>query len=158
MLPLVEFERLDQRDGAARPIDPETDGQEPLMIVPGDDFRTHEVEPAGLSLGDQEPHSVGRERNVVVTEEVVARSLDHLQYLVGRGPEPDDRVVAADEGRRHDGRDPGRDGFERPVVEHEDREVWMVLRCEGGECVFEPGSGVAGDDDRDDVQHWANPG
>ena len=158
MLPLVQLERLDQRDAAARPVDPETDRHQPLMIVPGDDFRTQEVEPAGLGFGDQEPHRVGRERNVVMTEEVVARSLDHLQDLVGRGPEPDDVVVAADEGRRHDGRDPCRHGFERPVVEHEDRKVRMVLRGQRGERVLEPGSGVAGDDDRDDVQHGANPG
>ncbi len=106
------------------------------------------VGPEGLL--QHQPHGVRGEDHVVMAQEVMRGTLHELEGLVGRcgvtaigGQAPHERVG-------QDARHACGGVFGAVGVDHQDREIRVVLRCERLERLFQPGPRVTRDDYGDD--------
>ena len=99
-------------------------------------------------LLDHRPHRAGCRDDVVVAEQQIARALDRLEHLVGRGGESAAPAHPSHEGTGCDLGDPRRRVVGAPGVDHQDRELRVLLVGQRPEARLEPPSGVARDHHR----------
>ena len=149
VLPVIDLVGVHTIDDRAALVDGHPDVDQPLGVVPAHDLRRDDPGVRPERLLDQEVDRVGQERDVVVAEEVVGGAVDHRADLVDRGPEASVLVEAAHvRGRQHRGH-PGGEVAGAGRVEHEHRELPVILGGERGQGLFEPRARIVGDDDGD---------
>ena len=148
VLAVVDLGALDPVDDRPGLVGVHPDVQQDERVVPAHHLRGHDPGVGPERLLDHEPHCVGVGRAVVVADQVERRPLDDAQHLVGGDPEGEWLIEPADEGvREHPGDPRGR--VPLPARgHHEHGQLGIVLRGQGPEGVFQPRSGVPGDDHR----------
>ncbi len=149
VLTLVDLAAFDAVYDRAALVDLHADVQKPVGPVPFDELRAYDSGVGPVGLFNHVPERTGVRRDVVVREHQEVGALDHRDGRVGRRTEPDVRVEPAHERIRESCRHPrGRVGL-ASGVEHQHRDLGIVLSCNGLECGLEPGSGVVRHDDDD---------
>ena len=149
VLALVELAPFGDGRGRTELVDVETDLQEPRRVMPVDELRTDDAGVEAHRLFHQHLHGVGIEGDIVVTQEVERRALDHAEHRVGRRAVPVVRRQPPDEGLRQDPPDPRAGILGAGGVDHEHGEAGIALRRQPGERLVEPAPGVVGDHHRD---------
>ena len=150
VLALIEVIEFDKGHGEARSIDGIAKGEEPLMVLPRDEFRRGNG-CASLCCGrGEEADGIRGECDVVVAEQVVRGALDHLRHDVGGCAIPDGGIEATNVCARRNERDALENGLGRSIVDDEDRKCRVILGDERREGVVECRARVAGDHDGDD--------
>ncbi len=150
---LVDFLGLDARERHAVVVDGHADLEQDFGVLAVDEFGADDAGVRAVRLFDEEPDRVGIGGHVVVAEEQEGRTFDRSERVVGRGREseaPARRLGAPpNECTGHGGRDPRRRIVGRTVVDDEDGQGRIVLGRERVERLFQPGSGIVGDDHGD---------
>ena len=131
-------------DGVAGVVDALAHLQEPPWVVPGDQLRAHDGGVRAERLLDQQSDDVGLGGDVVVADQVEGGSLDDFEDLVGGGPEAGVVLEPAHEGAGRGPRHAGLDLLGAGRVDHQDRQVRVVLGGEGRHRLLEPRPGVVG--------------
>ncbi len=147
VLALVQFTLFDQGVHYAHPVGPHADGQQTVGRVPKDELRAGEPGVAPVSLFEQQTDGVGDRSNVVVTNQDVGRTLDHLHALVsglgkaGAGGYPGQVGVGQAGGHAFG-------NFAVVVADshHQDRKLGVVLVRQGPQRFLQPGSRPTGHD------------
>ncbi len=154
VLAMVDLTLEDPVDDGAGLVATHADVEQDARVVPVDELRRDDPGVGAERLLDQLVDGVAVQGHVVVAQQVEGGALDHAQRLVGGGGVAGAPGEMADEGV---GEDPAHPlGDLRAVlarVEDQDRQLLVVLRRQGGERLFEPGSGVGRDHDGDHRRH-----
>jgi len=148
VLTLVQLARFDERVDDTQPVCTQADRCQPVRGVPHDELRAGQACIASVSLLQEEPDGVGLEHHVVVADQDVSDLLDHFEPFVDR--------VGKSGPLWHPGKvrlrgyrcDPVRDRVVSTDVDHEHRQVCIVLRRERNQCLVQPRRGTAGHDHR----------
>ena len=127
VLLLVELAPLDEGDLHAGLVDPHPDREQAARVVPFHELRAEDAGVGPVGLLDEEPDRRRLERDVVVHEAEEAGALDEVERLVGGGSVPGVVVESADVGVGKLGGDPPRNHLVAPGVDHEHRDVGVVL-------------------------------
>ena len=125
--------------------------QQAALVGPLHDLGADDAGVGAVGLLDQQAHGVRRQAHVVVAEQVEGGALHRDEDLVGGGGEAGVGVEPAEVGLGQHGRDPvpqacriGAGG-----VDHEHRDVRVVLGRDARERLLEPPTGVVRDDGDD---------
>ena len=146
VLRLVELARLGQRGREAVRVDGVADRPQFVVTVPVDELRTDDARIGTERLGDQRGQCTVAQSDIVVEDQVEGRALDRDEYLVGRGGETTVGVESLDEGGGQDICDALGRILSARVVDHEHREILVVLIRERLEGFLEPVTRIRGDD------------
>ena len=146
VLLLVQLARLDQVAPGPDLVRRQADREQPVRVVP-----LHVLGAGHPGVGEEGllhegPHRIRGQSHVVVAEEVVGSPLHHLQHLVGGPSEAGALLQPAHERPGHHGGHCGRRVVPAAGVDHQDRQVGVVLGGEGRQRFGEPRAGVAGHD------------
>ena len=150
VLLLIELTPLDQPGGHTRLVDAQADRQEMIGPLPLDELGRHHPGVAAEGLLEQDPGDVRGQTDIVMAEQVVGGPLHDRQGFVGGPGEAHPAREPVDVGARQDGRHPGGGVFGAGGVDHQNREVRVVLGSEAGEGLLQPRTRITGDDDRHD--------
>ncbi len=155
VLLLIGLTRVDDRVDLTEAIEAEADVLQHLRVVPFGQFGSDHAGVRSEQLGNQQPHHVGGQGDVVVADEkepVVA--VDQSEHIVHGGAE----TWVADDGANEGGRDDPTDTSSQRIVlvvvgvRHEEQcsQVGVVLRGQRVEGLVEPVAGFMHDHDGDD--------
>ncbi len=121
-----------------------------LGVVPADHLGRHHPGVGPERLFDQQVDGVREQGDVVVAQQVVGRPVDHGAHLVDGGAEATVLLEPTHVGGGEDGGHPRGYVLGTGRIQHQDRELRIVLRGQRGQRLFEPRTGIVGDDDGDD--------
>jgi hypothetical protein len=118
-------------------------------VVPDDELRRDDARVRAVRLLDQEPDRVRLGSGIVVEEDVMRRTLDHAQDVVGGRGKPPIGVQPAHVRRREDGGNPAGRVLGARRVDDQDREVGVVGVPHRSKGFLQPRPGIVGNNDDD---------
>ena len=127
VLLLVELTPLDEGDLHARLVHPHPDREQAAGVVPFHELRAEDAGVGPVRLLHEEADGRRLEGDVVVHEAEEAGALDEVEGLVGGGSVPGVVVEPADVGVGELGGDPPRNHLVAAGVDHEHRDIGVVL-------------------------------
>ena len=147
VLLLVELAALDEGHGVARVVDALADLEEPVRGRPSGPAWARRWR----RWSGRPPRRGAARRpgggHVVVAHEVEGRPVDDVEHVVGGRPEAGVGLDPAHEGPRRGSGHPGLHLVGAGGVDHQDRQVRVVLVGQGSDGLLEPVPGVVRDDD-----------
>ena len=148
VLGLIQFAVVDQLARRTEAIDGKTDREEAVAFESVAQLRTHDPRVRPERLGHELGHRIRLQNHIVVTDQQERRPLYRAGRLVHGGGEPMVLGEPLHERERGHVRDPfGGIGL-AGVVDHQDRELRVVLGLQRRERFGEPVPRVLGDHDR----------
>ncbi len=150
VLLLVELAPVDQRGARPGLVDRQPHTQQPVFVVPVDQFGGHDAGVGPERLLDHDAEGVGLGGDVVVAEDQERRPLDGVEHVVGRRRKPGrapPAIGTAQEGVGQHGRNARTGVFAAGAVDDQDRLVRVVLGAHRPQGLFEPLTGLIGHDD-----------
>ena len=150
VLLLVELAPVDQRHLAPELVDRLAHLEQPPRVVPAHELGPDDRGIRPKCLLDHDPHDPGLERDVVVAEEEERGAVDDVEHLVGGRAEALVDLEPADERAGHHSGDTRRRVDRAGGVDHQDREVRVVLGAQGEHRLVEPATRITGDDNGND--------
>ena len=148
VLVLVELTPLDQILDHTHLVSRGAHREQPVRLVPPDVLRGHDPRVGTVGLLDQVPDGIRRQHHVVMTEEQMGCPVHVPEHLVGRPAETDPTSETHHVGAREHGRHPGRRVRLAGRIDHEHRQIGVVLVRQGTQPLLQPGPGITGYDDR----------
>ena len=146
VLLLVELAGLDQRHGVPRAVDALAHLEELPGVVPAHELGPDDGGVGAVRLLDEGADHVAVRGDVVVAEQEEGGPVDDVEDLVGGRSVARVPLDPAHEGPRGGPPHPGLHLVAGAGIDHEDRQVRVVLASQGGDRLLEPGSRIVRDD------------
>ena len=137
VLGLIQFACLGNRRRERELVDRPADIEQHLGLVPIDELGPNHTGIGTKSLGDERRNRVRFQIHVVVAEQVERSAVNHRRRTVGSGPKPTVGGQAHHVGLGVHGLHPALHRRLALVVQHQDRQVGVVLGLQRHQCGLE---------------------